>query len=76
MGTGEIVPPPEASLLFSFDKRVSANSSIGRGDILFFSLFVVLEPEGVLITNGDGVLVTFGAGKEVLRASWIGGSPG
>ena len=76
VGTREIVPRPEASLLFSFDKGVSANSSISRGDILFFSFSVALEPEGVLVMNGDEVLGTFGGGGEGLRASWTGGSPG
>lgn len=69
VGTGEIVPRPEPSLLFSFDKRVSAYCSISRGDILFFSFSVAFAPEGVLVMNGDEGLGTSGVGGEGLRAS-------
>ena len=65
--TGEIVPRPEAPLSLFFGKKVSANSSISRGGILFFSLFVALETGGVMVMNGDEVLGTFGG--EGLRVS-------
>lgn len=58
METGGIAPRPEVSLLF-FDNRVSADNNVKEWGILFLSLFVTLEPAGVLVTNGDGVSEIF-----------------
>ena len=69
------MPRPEAPWLFFFDKRVSVDNDVSKGDILCFSFFAALGSVGVLVTNGDGTLGDFGVGGEDLRASWTGESP-
>ena len=64
MQTGGIVPHPELSRLRSYRSTVSTETNTSGWNMLFRSFLVTLEPAGVLVTNGDGVIGIFEVGEE------------